>query len=345
MLGPALFTQRNGPRSLTRNILAIFSALALVLGFTLASTPSAYAATNCTNLSPAIGEVVTCTVAGAASINIPAGARSVRIVAVGGGGAGGGGINPPRRGGNGGAGARVDGMFALTGGGTLSAQVGAGGTETLGSGDGGAFSRVQLGGTDLVIAGGGGGGAEGNPDGVGGSGGEGGMAAGGSGGNGVAIPPDPVATGGAGGSAGLGGAGGLGVSGGSGNNGDPGDTYADGGAGARGAAAGGGGAGYGGGGGGGSRGNQNIAGGGAGGSFTNPSLLVGTASFSPSTGPQGVGGEGGPMGLKTATTARPASFRSPSSTPSLVPRRFRHRSCNSSDCLRMVSARAAQRKK
>ncbi len=155
---------------------ALFGATAILAG-SLSAAPAS-AATTCSNVTPAIDEVVTCTGAGAASVAVPTGAATAQVIVI---GAGGGGFKGDLDGtsttavaSSGGSGARVTATLSLTGTTTLEVTVGAGGaaggaagTQQVGvagttGGGGGGFSAIYDNSvsttTALVVAGGGGGG-------------------------------------------------------------------------------------------------------------------------------------------------------------------------------------------
>ena len=261
---------------------------ALGLAALAIAAPPASAAAGCTTTTPAIGETVTCNVAGTETITVPSGANAVDIVAIGGGGRGGDAFRGV--GGAGGAGAKVEASLRLTSTASLSVTVGDHAVAVTSTPAG--YSAVQSAAGPLVIAGGGGSGGFANGSGaVGGRGGSGaaaGTAAGGDGENQGAS----TTNGGRGGANGVGGetgSGGIAIGNGA--------SWASGGAGGAslGGTAGMGGSGYGGGGGGGLYDSATDAdpGGGAGGSYADVSALRGTAVFMASPGPEGAGGAGG----------------------------------------------------
>lgn len=283
------------PRRSITSVAAV--AVAGVTGSLLLAGP-AQAAAGCTTRTPTLDQLISCVTAGSDTITIPVGANRVEVVVIGGGGGGGGSVSAgsggTAPGASGGDGAEVNGILTIGPGGTLTVTVGEGGPSIGAGGAGGGYSSLLQGATVLVIAGGGGGGGLGDrgPAGAGGSAGQGGGAAGGDGGD----QGSSTTNGGSGGSGGVGGAPGSGTSG----SAHEGKNWSAGGAGGvgYGGSAGDGGSGYGGGGGGGGTGGAgSFPGGAAGGSYVNPSLLVGSVTYRPSTTSAGQGGAGAAAGV------------------------------------------------
>lgn len=269
---------------------AAVSAAALVLASvfgTVAAVPASAAVPCSDGATPAQDSTLACTVAGTATLTVPAGTTSVDVSVLGAGG----GAGYPARQHIGGNGAKVTGALALpTGTAYLHVVVGSGGTgDNHGTSRGGGASAVFAEDSShgllakLVIAGGGGGGA------YNGDGGSAGSAGTSDNAQAVSGPGQP----GVGGTGGTGGTGNY-APGTAGQTNDSATlTVADGGAGGAvpgGATGGGGGGGYGGGGGGGgSRGSilsSNVAGGGGGSSLASEYLE--DASIETATGTGGV---------------------------------------------------------
>jgi len=282
------------PRFMTGSVrrTALGSATAIGISFAVFLwSPGAMAAAGCDTTTPSIGQTIVCDAAGTETIAVPTGANAVEVVVIGGGGGSGGEVSGVS-GGDGGAGATVTATLNLPAGSALQVDVGAGGTASFG-GRGGGYSRITANSTLLALAGGGGGGSQGggNDRGSGGDGAVSGTS--GAGGNGQGSPEDN--RGGRGGSAGNGGSGGLDSSsnpvdsGGdynlASNSGGLGTAHSD--------TAGGGGDGFGGGGSGFTGGGLYFGGGGAGGSYTNPSQIIGSATYAPASGAPGSAGLGG----------------------------------------------------
>ena len=218
-----------------------------------ATTGTALANPDCGNVTPALGETVSCEYAAGGSTTITVPANTIRIVVAvrgGGGGAGGfGGLRSPT-GYSGGSGAQVVATLLPSNSTALTVTVGSSGQPkglTQG-GTGGGFSAIYDGSSPtsssvIAVAGGGGGGGYGTrctAGGVGGQGGRDDLAGGGdarglggdgsgSGGLGGAVPPSLTGTSGFNGSAWS--AGGAGGAGGTTRGGDGGDGYGGGGGG------------------------------------------------------------------------------------------------------------------
>ena len=158
------FSKAVARKKRTQSGAAILAVTGLLSAYAqMMRTPAAYAASGCSNTAPAIGELVTCTVAGLENLTIPAGAATATVSVTG--GAGGGSVLS--YGSSFGAaygqdGGQATGTILLpTGASTVTVSVGQGGaggsTQNAGSGFGtdGQDSSITIGSTQVVTAPGG----------------------------------------------------------------------------------------------------------------------------------------------------------------------------------------------